>query len=169
MAQHYPGGVPEGARALAADRRRPFAGVGVNAIIPARGGEVVRVFLAKRSIDGSTYPTIAATLILLSLFDFVVASSLVIWAGVASCPGWMRSGPRSTSAGPWTTRGALITLGVILLILLAVLLWFAEQIGDFKQRIAQGFAALRDRGYFAGSRSGRRSTGRAGSSPSSSS
>ena len=64
-----------------------FAGVGVNAIIPARGGEVVRVFLAKRSIDGSTYPTIAATLILLSLFDFVVASSLVIWAGVGLLPG----------------------------------------------------------------------------------
>ena len=45
-------------------------------------------------------------------------------------------------------RRALIALGVILLILLAVLLWFAEQIGDFKQRIAQGFAALRDRGYY---------------------
>jgi len=27
-----------------------FAGVGVNAIIPARSGDVVRVFLAKRSV-----------------------------------------------------------------------------------------------------------------------
>jgi uncharacterized membrane protein YbhN (UPF0104 family) len=127
-----------------------FAGVGVNAIVPARGGEVVRVFLAKRSIEGSTYPTIAATVVLLSLFDFVVASSLVTWAGVTGrLPGLDALGP-SFDFG-WAVdnpRRALIALGVILLILLAVLLWFAEQIGDFRRRIAQGFSALRNRGYY---------------------
>ena len=97
------------------------------------------MFLAKRSIDG-TYPTIAATLILLSLFDFVVASSLVIWAGVAGLlPGLDALGPSFDFGWAVDNPGrALITLGVILLVLLAVLLWFAEQIGDFKQRIAQG-------------------------------
>jgi uncharacterized membrane protein YbhN (UPF0104 family) len=127
-----------------------FAGVGVNAIVPARGGEVVRVFLAKRSIEGSTYPTIAATVVLLSLFDFVVASSLVTWAGVTGrLPGLDALGP-SFDFG-WAVdnpRRALIALGVILLILLAVLLWFAEQIGDFRRRISQGFSALRNRGYY---------------------
>jgi uncharacterized membrane protein YbhN (UPF0104 family) len=127
-----------------------FAGVGVNAIVPARGGDVARIFLAKRSIEGSTYPTIAATVVLLSLFDFVVASSLVLWAAVAGLlPGADKLGP-SFDFG-WAlddpTR-TLIALGVIVLIVLAVLLWFAEQIGDFRQRIAQGFSALRDRGYY---------------------
>jgi uncharacterized membrane protein YbhN (UPF0104 family) len=127
-----------------------FAGVGVNAIVPARGGDVVRVYLAKRSIDGSSYATLGSTVVLLSLFDFVVASSLVIWAGVAGLlPGLDALGP-SFDFG-WAVdnpRRALIAFGVILLILLAILLWYAEQIGDFRQRIAQGFTALRDRGYY---------------------
>ena len=45
------------------DRRVPWhqigaayvAGVGVNAILPARGGDVVRVYLAHRAIPGSSY------------------------------------------------------------------------------------------------------------------
>ena len=59
-----------------------FAGAGVNAIIPARGGDAVRVVLAKRGVEGSSYATIASTLVLLSLFDFVVATCLVMWAAV---------------------------------------------------------------------------------------
>ena len=59
-----------------------FAGAGVNAIIPARSGDAVRVVLAKRAVEGSSYATIASTLVLLSLFDFVVATCLVTWAAV---------------------------------------------------------------------------------------
>jgi uncharacterized membrane protein YbhN (UPF0104 family) len=123
-----------------------FAGVGVNAIVPARGGDVVRIFLAKRSIDDSSYATVTSTMLLLGVFDFVLAGSLVIWAGVAGLlPGLDRLGP-SFDFG-WAVdnpRRAIIGFLVVLAIGLAVLLWFAEQIGDFKQRIAQGFAALRD-------------------------
>jgi uncharacterized membrane protein YbhN (UPF0104 family) len=123
-----------------------FAGVGVNAIVPARGGDVVRIFLAKRSIDDSSYATVTSTVLLLGVFDFVLAGSLVIWAGVAGLlPGLDKLGP-SFDFG-WAVdnpRRAIIGILVVLAILLAVLLWFAEQIGDFKQRIAQGFAALRD-------------------------
>ena len=123
-----------------------FAGVGINAIVPARGGEVVRIFLAKRSVEDSSYATVTSTLLLLGVFDFVLAGSLVIWAGLAGfLPGLDKLGP-SFDFG-WAVdnpRGAVIGVLVVLAILLAVLLWFAEQIGDFKQRIAQGFAALRD-------------------------
>jgi uncharacterized membrane protein YbhN (UPF0104 family) len=114
--------------------------------VPARGGDVVRIFFAKRSIEGSSYATIASTVVLLSLFDFVVASSLVLWAAIAGLlPGLGSLGP-SFDFG-WAVdnpRRFIIGLLVVLAILLAVLLWYAEQIGDFKQRIAQGFAALRD-------------------------
>ena len=123
-----------------------FAGVGINAILPARGGEVVRIFLAKRSVEGSSYATVTSTVLLLGVFDLTLAGSLVIWAGVAGLlPGLDKLGP-SFDFG-WAVdnpRGAVIGVLVVLLILLAVLLWFAEQIGDFKQHIAQGFTALRD-------------------------
>ena len=37
--------------------------VGVNAVVPARVGDIVKVFLAKRKIEGTNYPTLAATLV----------------------------------------------------------------------------------------------------------
>jgi uncharacterized membrane protein YbhN (UPF0104 family) len=123
-----------------------FGGVGVNAIVPARGGDVVRIFLAKRSVDDSSYATITSSMLLLGVFDFLLAGSLVIWAGVAGLlPGLDKLGP-SFDFG-WAVdnpRRAIIGFLVVLAILAAVLLWFAEQIGDFKQHIAQGFTALRD-------------------------
>ena len=74
----------------------------------------------------------------------------MIWAGVAGIlPGADALGP-SFDFG-WAVdnpRRAVIAFVVILLILLAILLWYAEQIGDFRRRIAQGFAALRDRSYY---------------------
>ena len=45
------------------------AGTGVNAIIPARGGDVVRLYLAKHRIEGSTYTTLVSTSLLQTLFD----------------------------------------------------------------------------------------------------
>ncbi len=124
-----------------------FAGVGVSAIIPARGGDAVRVFLAKRSVPDSTYTTIASTVVLLSLFDFLVAGSLVLWAAASGyLPGADVLGP-SFDFG-WVIRNPvtfLKVIGLVLLILLVVVLWFAEQIGDFRRRLGQGFAILRDK------------------------
>jgi uncharacterized membrane protein YbhN (UPF0104 family) len=124
-----------------------FAGVGVNAIIPARGGDAVRVFLAKRSVPESTYTTITSTLVLLSLFDFFVAGSLVLWAASSGyLPGQDVLGP-SFDFG-WVIRNPVTfvkVIGIVLLVLLVVVLWFAEQIGDFRRRIRQGFAILGDR------------------------
>ena len=124
-----------------------FAGAGVSAIVPARGGDAVRVVLAKRSIEGSTYTTLASTVVLLSLFDFVVAGSLVLWAAAAGLlPGTSVLG--STFDFGWAVHHPGTTAkvaGLILVILLVVLLWFAEQIGDFRRRIAQGFTILRDK------------------------
>jgi uncharacterized membrane protein YbhN (UPF0104 family) len=123
-----------------------FAGVGVNAIVPARGGDVVRILLAKRSIEGSSYATVTSTVLLLGLFDFVLAGSLVIWAGIFGLlPGLDRLGPSFDFGWAVDNPGTLLkAILIILAIALALLLWFAEQIGDFKERIAQGFAALRD-------------------------
>jgi uncharacterized membrane protein YbhN (UPF0104 family) len=124
-----------------------FAGVGVSAIIPARGGDAVRVFLAKRSVPDSTYVTITATVVLLTLFDFVVAGSLVLWAAASgSLPGGGALGP-SFDFG-WVIHNPVTFLkvvGLVLIVLLVVVLWFAEQIGDFRHRLAQGFSILKDK------------------------
>jgi len=124
-----------------------FAGVGVGAIIPARGGDAVRVFLAKRSVPDSTYTTITSTLVLLSLFDFLVAGSLVLWAAASgSLPGGGVLGPSFDFSWVIHNPGTFLkAIGLVLVILLVVVLWFAEQMGDFRRRLAQGFSILRDK------------------------
>ena len=56
-----------------------FAGVGVNSILPARAGDALRAYLIKHRVESSTYPTIASTLVVETLFDSVVGASLLAW------------------------------------------------------------------------------------------
>src|SRR6476646_9927357 len=39
------------------------AGVGVNSIVPARGGDVIKIYLVKHRMQEATYPTLASTLV----------------------------------------------------------------------------------------------------------
>ncbi len=60
----YPGAVDE--RFIAASF---LAGAGFNAIFPARAGDAVKIFLAKKSIPGSSYPAVASSFAVLAPFD----------------------------------------------------------------------------------------------------
>src|ERR671919_2427321 len=58
-----------------------LAGAGFNAILPARAGDAVKIFLAKKSIPGSSYPAVASSFSVLAPFDtgiglFVLAYAL---------------------------------------------------------------------------------------------
>src|SRR5213075_1773211 len=57
-----------------------FAGYGFNSIIPARGGDVVRLFLTKISVPGSTYPAVAATFAVELIFDVVMGGLMLTFA-----------------------------------------------------------------------------------------
>src|SRR6478735_11029335 len=57
-----------------------LAGVGVNAIIPLRAGDAVRVVIAHRAIARSTYTTVISSTLVLSIFDMAAASVLLAWA-----------------------------------------------------------------------------------------
>ena len=46
------------------------AGVGVNSIVPARGGDLVKMYLVKHRLPGATYATLTPTLLVETLFDF---------------------------------------------------------------------------------------------------
>ena len=43
--------------------RAYLAGAGVNSIVPARGGDAIKLAMVHRRIDGSRYPTLAATFV----------------------------------------------------------------------------------------------------------
>ena len=46
-----------------------LAGAGLNAIIPARVGDAAKIFLAKQSVPGSSYPAMASSFAVLTPFD----------------------------------------------------------------------------------------------------
>jgi uncharacterized membrane protein YbhN (UPF0104 family) len=128
------------------------AGTGVNALIPARGGDAVKLFIARRRVPGATYTTLVSTVLLQTLFDMAVASCFVIWALAAGLLPGVHVLPHLPSLDyGWAFRHpkAGLILFVLLLLfggLLAV--WIAERVEDFRARVAQGFSAVHDRSYY---------------------
>jgi uncharacterized membrane protein YbhN (UPF0104 family) len=57
-----------------------LAGAGLNGVIPARGGDVVKLWLLHRRIGGARYPTLAATFVPETLFETLFGFGLVVWA-----------------------------------------------------------------------------------------
>ena len=129
-----------------------MAGVGVNSIAPARGGDVVKLYLVKREVPDSTYPTLASSLVVETIFDFVVSSLLFIWAihlgilpGVPDLP--------SIPAFDWSfvIRHPVIAafIGCVLLGLAIIgTTWASRRVNEFREKLVLGFAILRDRRAF---------------------
>jgi uncharacterized membrane protein YbhN (UPF0104 family) len=130
------------------------AGTGVNAVVPARGGDVVRLFLAKHRIDGSTYTTLVSCSLLQTLFDMTVAGCLILWAITQHVlPGTdvLKSPSLPSLDYGWAFRHptiGLILFGLLLLFGTALVAWVAERVEEFKAKVAQGFSAFRDRPYY---------------------
>ncbi len=128
------------------------AGVGVNSVAPARGGDIVKLYLAKRQVAGSTYPTLGSSLVVETLFDFVVAVGILIWAiQLGVLPG-VPDLPR-LPAFDWTfvvEHPALAAFLGGMLLLGAFLLagWASRHVHALRAKLAQGFAALQDRRAF---------------------
>src|SRR5207253_4672448 len=57
-----------------------FAAVGFNNVVPARGGDIIKLFLTRSSIPGSRYPTVAAAFFVESIFDATVGVLVLIFA-----------------------------------------------------------------------------------------
>jgi uncharacterized membrane protein YbhN (UPF0104 family) len=127
-------------------------GVGVNAVIPARAGDALKLVVVKRRVEGATYATLAATLVVLNLFDVVVATTLLVWASQSGLlPNlhiieslrafdmrWLFAHPRAT----------LIVLGILAVLGLILGIWAWRKVVEFKERVSLGLSVLRDRSYY---------------------
>jgi uncharacterized protein (TIRG00374 family) len=75
-------------RAAYPDKPIPFlpmaagylAGAGINAIVPARAGDVTKVFLVKRQIPDSTYPAVTSSFLVQTVFDTSVGILVLLYA-----------------------------------------------------------------------------------------
>jgi uncharacterized membrane protein YbhN (UPF0104 family) len=131
-----------------------LAGVGVNAIAPARGGDLVKIFLTRTRLAGSTTPTILAALLVETLLDAVFGLLIFAFAltqhtlprvpELPSIPAfewsWAASNPTIT---------AIVATFILLAGMLAVRRVKAAGVA-FAARVRQGFTILRQpRRYFA--------------------
>jgi len=57
-----------------------LAGAGINAVIPARAGDVTKVFLVKRQIPGSSYPAVTSSFLVQSVFDTAIGVLVLLYA-----------------------------------------------------------------------------------------
>jgi uncharacterized membrane protein YbhN (UPF0104 family) len=126
------------------------AGMAVSSFVPAKAGELVRLYLARRSVPAARYPTLAGTLLVESIFPFCAAAGFLVAAvHFGAVPG-LRFVP-SVPAASIATNHPFLTAGAGLLLIGAVAV-LAVRLGDHLSgiwaRFAQGFAIVGNwRGY----------------------
>lgn len=125
------------------------AAVGFNNVVPARGGDIIKLFLTRSSIPGSSYPTVASAFFVESVFDACVGVFVLIFAfsqGVFPKPpdfSKLNSFDISYLAEHFRFTLFLITLlGVLALVAFALL---SVRVKAFWARVRQGLTILADR------------------------
>jgi len=129
-----------------------IAAYGFNNVIPARGGDVIKVFLVKTSVPRSTYPAVTAAMMVEAVFDASIAIPILIFAFTQGVfpkpPEFADLGAFDLSfvaANPRLTLFALTFVAVGLLVLYASL---SERARRFWSRVKQGIVILADRRRF---------------------
>lgn len=123
-----------------------MGGVGVNAIFPARAGDVVRLTMAHRAIPGSTYTTLVGSSLVLAIVDAVCAAALFSWAvtqGVLPGLDVLPSLPSFDFA--WLIEHeqvAELLLLALVAALVALAVWIRTHVAEFRQRVGQAFTVV---------------------------
>lgn len=125
-----------------------LAAYGFNNVIPARGGDVLKLYLTKTSIPSSTYPTIGAALVVEAIFDLCAGGVAVVFAiatGVfPSPPSWLSFDAVDLSFVVSDGRRAVFLLTAVVVAVLVAFSLVALRVRTFWARVRQGFAVLAD-------------------------
>ncbi|MBM3676483.1 MAG: flippase-like domain-containing protein [Actinobacteria bacterium] len=128
------------------------AGVGINSILPARSGDVVRVWFAHRAIPGASYPTVIASSLVLSIVDSSLALVLFLWAltqGVLPSLDVLPSLPsfdfRWFFDPPAVGQGAIVAIAILVVVLVILV---RERVGHLREHLAQSLNVFRPRSRY---------------------
>ena len=129
-----------------------FAGAGLNSFIPARIGDAVKIFLAKRSIRGSSYPAIVSSFFVQSVFDTTAGVLVFVYAltqGLLPRPPSCRTSPPSTSpSGRENPRFLIFFVTALAIGVVILFAYLARRVEAFWDRIKQGVVVLTDPGLY---------------------
>jgi len=126
-----------------------MAAYGFNNVIPARGGDVIKLFLVRSSIPGSTYPTIASSFAVEMVFDAMIGSLILAFAfsqGVfPKPPDFARLDAFDLAFLAQHPRFTLFLITALAIAALAGVALLAAHVRAFWERVRQGLAILSDR------------------------
>ena len=126
-----------------------FAGYGFNSIVPARGGDLVRLFLTKTRVPNSSYPAVASAFSVELIFDLVMAIPILAFVftqGVFPKPPDFSKLPAFDLAFFAShPRFALFLLTVLGIATLAAFALLSARVRRFWERVRQGLTILFDR------------------------
>ena len=141
-------------RAAYPDRKVPFAriaaaylvGAGMNSVVPARVGDAVKIFLTKRSIRRSTYPTVVSSFFVGSVFDTAAGILVFVYAlsqGLLPKPPELPDLPAFDIAF-WAQHPDFLvfTLTALAIALVAAFALLARRVEAFWDRVKQGAIVL---------------------------
>lgn len=139
----YPGGAVSERGVIASF----VVGAGMNGILPARGGDALKIVLAKTSVRGSSYPAIISSFAVLAPFDSGIGLLVLLYA---ITQGLLPAAPRlpelpAFEISFWAAHPELLLLTITVLAIAAVALvaYLAARIETFWQRLRQGVAIFR--------------------------
>jgi uncharacterized membrane protein YbhN (UPF0104 family) len=125
------------------------AAYGFNNVIPARGGDVIKLFLTRQSVPHSSYPAIGAAFFVEIVFDAVMGVFILSFAfsqGVFPKPpdfASLNAFDLSFFAG--NLRFTLFLLTVLAVLGLVAFALLSVRVKAFWARVRQGLTILRDR------------------------
>jgi len=126
-----------------------WAGYGFNNVIPARGGDVIRLFLTKTSVPGSSYSAIAACFFVEAVYDATIA---VVVLGFAFTQGVFPKPPDFSKLNAFDLsyfashpQFTLFVLTLVAIAAIALTALLSARVKAFWARVRQGLTILFDR------------------------
>src|SRR3954453_16245749 len=126
-----------------------LAGYGVNAVIPARPGDIVRLFLEKTSIPNSSYAAIGAASITELIFDWSINLIILPYAFTQGVfpkpPDFAKLNAFDLSFFAQHPQFTLFLLTFLSVRVIAAIALVSARLGAFWARVKQGLTILTDR------------------------
>ena len=127
-----------------------WAAVGFNNIVPARGGDIIKLFLTKISVPNSRYATVAAAFYVESVFDAIVGVFVLAYAFTQGVfpkpPDFAKLNAFDISWLASHFHFTLFLLTTLAILALSVFAALSTKVQAFWLNVRQGFTILRDRG-----------------------
>jgi uncharacterized membrane protein YbhN (UPF0104 family) len=126
-----------------------LAGYGFNAVVPARGGDIVRLFLTKTSVPQSSYPAVASSFCVELIFDLTMAVPILIFAFTQGAfpkpPDFSKLPAFDLAFFASHPRFTLFLLTALAMAALAAFALLSARVRAFWERVRQGLTILADR------------------------